>query len=71
MNVKELKEHLEQYPDEMEVITRIYSDYQILGTEGLDIIKAVNKGYYVMCSHDTMSEDNKLKEEQYLVIGDY
>lgn len=71
MNVKDLKDHLQQYPDEMEIITRIYSDYQILSVEGVDMIKAVDKGYYVMQTHETMSEDNKLKEKQYIVIGDY
>lgn len=66
MNVRQLREMLEQYPDDMEVIMDFYSDYAIF--ERCDVIKGVPKQGYIMRSHMTMSEENKSKEKEYLLL---
>lgn len=66
MNVKELKEMLEEYPDEMEVIHDMYSDYRLIRKSDFSVVKAVNKGSWIMRQHDTMSEVNKSNMKEYL-----
>ena len=67
MTVKELKTMLEKYPDDMEVIHSIYSDYELISDEDFSVVKAVNNGnFWLMRSHPTMSLENKLKEKEYL-----
>ena len=65
MNVKELKALLDRYPDDMEVIYCLYSDYEMLDSDDIREVKAVFKGY-VMRSHPTMSQENKDAEKTYL-----
>ena len=62
MNVKELKNFLEGFPDEMEIITRMYSDYQNLEKEAFSVVSAVDKIGYIMRSQPTMSDENKSKD---------
>jgi len=70
MNVKELKEMLDKYPDDMEVIHEMYSDYMDISVDDWAVIKAVMKNGYVMRNHPTMSDENKAKEKEYLrLIG--
>lgn len=69
MNVGELKKALGAYPEDMEVIIPVYSDYQLVVQECIGEISAVNKGYYIMQSHPTMDEINKTNERTYLLIG--
>lgn len=69
MNVKELIEELKKYPEDMEIIYSLNSDYEILTKDDLETAKGVNKGFYVMRSHPTMSEENKAKEKEYLWLG--
>ena len=69
LTVKELRESLNNYPDDMEVIVDMHSDYALLATDGLEITKAVQQGWGIMCSHRTMSEENKSKEKDYLYLG--
>lgn len=67
MTVGELKEMLKEYPDEMEVITDRYSDYSIVKREEWSVVKGVQrKTDWIMRSHSTMSEENKLVEKSYL-----
>ena len=66
MNVKQLIELLSKYPDDLEVLTCMYSDYHPLEEYSIYLVNAVDQGGYVMRSHDTMSEDNKKREKQYL-----
>ncbi len=66
MNVKELKELLEKYPDDMEIIYEIHSDYELLEAEDIKIVPAVTKGAWIMRSHRTMSAENKRNEKEYL-----
>jgi len=65
MTVGELKKMLEQYPDGMEVMHNMHSDYEAI--EDCSIVKAVhnNSGWW-MRSHSTMSEENKRKEKDCL-----
>lgn len=69
MNVGELKKLLEQYPDDMEVIQEIYSDYGMVGEGYFSVVKAVPKQAWIMRSHPTMSEENKLAAREYLCIA--
>lgn len=68
MNVGELKKMLEKYPDDMEVIQTMCSDYCKVNEDDWSVVKAVfNEGVdYFMRSHPTMSEENKSKEKEYL-----
>ena len=67
MTVKELKTMLGKYPDDMEVMHDKYSDYEIIVEDDFSVTKAVDNGnFWLMRSHPTMSEDNKLKEKEYL-----
>ena len=66
MNVKELKELLSRYPDDMEVIYCLFSDYEMLAADDIGEVKAVFKEGYVMRSHRTMSQENKDSEKTYL-----
>lgn len=67
MNVKDLKEMLKEYPDDMEIITDRCSDYSIVKIDEWSIVKGVQKNTdWVMRSHPTMSEENKALEKSYL-----
>lgn len=66
MNVKQLKEALDEYDDEMEVIIDMHSDYKLI--DGFNEIKGVNQGGYIMTSHRTMALENKKREKTYLEI---
>lgn len=69
MNVGELKKMLEQYPDDMDIITDRCSDYAQIELDGWSTVKAVPKDFYWMRSHPTMSEENKMKEKEYLHLS--
>lgn len=68
MNVKDLKNMLENYPDDMEVLNGRYSDYDLVEEDQWSVVKAVPKDGYVMRSHPTMSEENKVNEKEYLYL---
>ena len=69
MNVGQLKKMLEQYPDDMEILSRRYSDYQIISEGEWHVVQGVeNEGGWVMRSHPTMSEENKRGEKSYLYL---
>jgi len=68
MNVKELKEMLNKYPDEMEVITSRYSDCCIVDEDQWGIVSAVPNDFWVMRAHLTMSKENKNKKKDYLYL---
>lgn len=66
MNVGELRTFLESYPDDMPVIFKYCSDYEVLTPEGIEVVSAVPQSGYVMRSHPTMSENNKARTQQML-----
>jgi len=68
MIVKELIELLKQYPEDLEVIQTMYSDYIEFDADGLNVVNAVDQGGYIMRSYPTMSAENKLREKEYLHI---
>lgn len=68
MTVGEIKELLNKYPDDMEVVNIRRSDYQIIDKKDWYVVKGVKKDYWVMRSHPTMSKENKLQEKEYLVL---
>lgn len=68
MNVGQLKKMLEQYPDDMQILNGRCSDYEIISEDEWSVVKAVDKGGYVMRSHPTMSEENKANEKSYLYL---
>ena len=59
---------LEPYPDGMEILNGRRSDYKIIKESEWSVVKGVEKDGWVMRSHPTMSEDNKLKEKEYLYL---
>lgn len=67
MQVQELIEELSKYPSDMEVVISYCSDYSAVSS--LETVEAVDKGYYVMEVHPTMSEDNQANKKTYLLIG--
>lgn len=67
MNVGQLKKALEAYPDDMEVLVDVHSDYGTVSE--CKVITAVPQDSWAMRSHPTMSAENKAKEKQYLYIG--
>jgi hypothetical protein len=69
MNVKELKDLLNKYPDDMVILNTRYSDYQIVSESDWTVIKGVDNNGWVMRSHPTMSDENKLKERSYLHLA--
>lgn len=68
MNVKELKEMLSKYPDDMEVIHGMYSDYEKVEESDWSLEEAVDQGVYVMRAHRTMSVPNIEKKRTYLAL---
>ena len=70
MNVGELKKALDAFPDDMEVIRIMYSDYRPMTAECFEVTQGVYQEScgYIMRSHRTMSEENKKKEKSYLVF---
>ena len=70
MNVGQVKKMLEQYPDNMEVLNERCSDYEIIEEHEWTVVKGVPQDgvLWVMRSHSTMSEENKKKEREYLLL---
>jgi len=68
MNVKDLKRMLDKYPDDMEILNGRYSDYEIISEDEWSVVKGVDKDGWVMRSHPTMSEENKVNEKEYLYL---
>lgn len=69
MNVADLKNILEKYPEDMEILYRCCSDYERMEADDIKTVSAVEKtnGYW-MRSHETMSAENKGKEKSYLLF---
>lgn len=68
MKVKELKEMLQQYPEDMEILNGRCSDYEIIEVNEWSVVRGVDKNGWVMRSHPTMSKENKAKEKSYLAL---
>ena len=68
MNVKELKELLAEHPDDLEILFQCFSDYSRMCAEDIEVVKAVDKGEWLMRGHPTMSQENKDKEKAYLLL---
>ena len=68
MIVKELIELLKQYPEDLEVIQTMFSDYVKFKEDSFGTVNAVDKGGYIMRSHPSMSDANKLIAKEYLHI---
>jgi len=66
MTVLELKRMLGNYPDDMEVIVDRCSDYTSIEEGEWSVVKAVKINYGFMRSHETMSDENKANEKEYL-----
>ena len=68
MTVKELKQMLDRYPDDMQIVNERYSDYEIISEDEWEVVQGVDQDGWVMCSHPTMSDDNKAREKSYLLL---
>lgn len=71
MKKKDLVELLSKYPDDIEIVVELHSDYVKLDETGVYEVDAVDKGCWVMRSHNSMSEENKQQQKSYLLIGGY
>jgi len=69
MNVHELKRMLKKYPDDMEIIVNMHSDFCLIEEDMCEVINGVDKNGWIMTSHLTMSEANKRLAKGYLFIG--
>lgn len=69
MNVKQLREMLAQYPDDMEILNERFSDYDVVKLEDWAVIDGVPNGQWVMRAHATMSDENKAKVRKYLHLA--
>ena len=70
ITVGELKVMLCEYPDDMEILNKSYSDYRFLEEEDLCVARGVPHEIegWVMRSHPSMSEENKAAEKKYLYL---
>ena len=68
MTVGELQKMLEGYPDDMEIVNRRCSDWSVIDESEWSIIQGVEKGYYVMTAHRTMSDEEKAEMNDYLAL---
>lgn len=67
--VGKLRELLSQYPDDMEVLYCLHSDYDAMSADDIQVVKAVDSGGgWYMRSHKSMSNANKAKEKDYLLF---
>ena len=66
MTIRELREMLKQYPDDMELIVDRFSDYDLIKESDWSVVRAVPTNYGFMRSHPSMSDENKSKEKEYL-----
>ena len=69
MNVAQLRELLKKYPDEMEVVGPVHSDYDAVSEDGISVLNLVNRGFYHMRPHSTMSAENRLLAKDCLCIS--
>lgn len=67
MKVLELKKILHALNDDMDVIVEMRSDYAVV--ESAEVINAVIQDWGVMRSHPTMSDENKQKAADCLLIS--
>ena len=68
MKVKDLKRILDSVDENLEVIATMCSDYTLVDEFWFSVVEAVDKGFYVMRPHETMSEENKAAVKQYFHI---
>jgi hypothetical protein len=68
ITVAQLIAHLQTLPQDMQVIYTCCSDYSALEIEDISIVKAVDKDFYVMRPHRTMSKENVSKLDQYVLF---
>lgn len=71
MNVKELREYLTQFPDEMEVIITRYSDYELLAPDGcISVRKGLEVGgtAWITRWHPSMDALKQAMARDYLLI---
>jgi hypothetical protein len=68
MNVKELRELLATFPQDLEVLYECYSDYDRLEGHEIKVGKAVDQGGYQMRPHYSMSAENKAKLQDFLIF---
>lgn len=69
MNVKELKELLNQFDDNLEILYARHSDFEEMNALQWNVTNAVDmQSTWFMRSHPTMSQENKNNEKQYLIF---
>lgn len=70
ITVKELIEHLKQYPEDMPVVYQCCSDWMLLQLEDIEVVKGVKKDSWIMRAYDehisTMSKENQKGISEFL-----
>lgn len=67
MNIKELKAIIANIPDDTEIVIERHSDYALVDEHYF--IKGVDKNGWIMRTHPTMSEENKVNEKEYFLLN--
>lgn len=68
MTVKELKQMLDKYPDDMEILNGRCSDYSLIKEDEWSVVEGVKKDCWVMRAHRTMSDAEKLQVKKFLYL---
>jgi len=68
MTVKELKELLNDYPDDMHILNTRCSDYELVTKEDLSVVEAVPEEYWYMRAHPTMKPEHQYQKQKCLLI---
>jgi len=66
MTVGELITMLKKYPADMELLVDRCSDYTTIEENEWSVVRAVPTAYGAMRSHQSMSDENKANEKEYL-----
>ena len=69
MTVGELQKFLAQYPTNLEIVNRRFSDWQIISVDDWSMINGVARDFWIMNPHETMTEEDKQKSKEYLALG--
>ena len=68
MTVQELIEILKDFPQDMQILNKRCSDYELIDIKDFSVVMGVENDGWVMKSHPTMSEENKRHEKSYLLL---
>jgi hypothetical protein len=68
MTVKELKEMLNDYPDDMDVLNTRCSDYELVDIKDWSVVEALPKEFWYMRAHPTMKPEYQYEKKKCLLL---